>query len=113
MPPSDDERIALETLAEGVVEAAAGFESKLHRKGPFPSQEFTEFFRAVSRYAEATVGEPMLHRTVVAVVCGLREKLELEISRAPGRAIADADRMEVMLVRGYDPYFEGDEPPDP
>ena len=113
MPPADDERTALETLAEEVVEAAAWFDSKLHGKGPFPSPEFTEFFRAVFRYAKATSGAPMLHRTVVDAVCGLRERLELETARAPGRAIADADRMEVLLVQGYDPHFEGDEPPDP
>jgi hypothetical protein len=29
----------------------------------------------------------------------------------PGTILADADHPECMLFSGYDPYFEGDEPP--
>jgi hypothetical protein len=32
-------------------------------------------------------------------------------SSGPGTIIADADRLESLLFSGYDPYFEGDEPP--
>jgi len=53
----------------------------------------------------------MIHREVVGAVKGLREILDLRSSRAPGRTIADADRLECMLFGGYDPHFEGDEPP--
>jgi hypothetical protein len=53
----------------------------------------------------------MIHRSVASAVNGLRDILQLKSFRAPGEAIADADRMECMLFLGYDPYFEGDEPP--
>jgi hypothetical protein len=41
----------------------------------------------------------------------LREFLEVERKRIPGTIIADADRLQSPLFSGYDPYFEGDEPP--
>jgi len=53
----------------------------------------------------------MIHRNVAAAVNGLRSIIELESFHAPGEAIYDADRLECMLFREYDPYFEGDEPP--
>jgi hypothetical protein len=41
----------------------------------------------------------------------MREFLEVERKRIPGTIIADADLLESLLFSGYDPYFEGDEPP--
>jgi hypothetical protein len=41
----------------------------------------------------------------------LREFLSVERKRIPGTVIADADRLESLLFSGYDPYFDGDEPP--
>lgn len=49
--------------------------------------------------------------SVAGTVNGLGEILALRTSRAPDRAIADADRLECLLFYGYDPYFEDDEPP--
>lgn len=98
-------------LAEKVVSTSIEFDSGLHGKGPFPLREFRAFFEAVARYAEATAAEARIHREVVLAVCGLREILELKSSRAPGHAIADADRMECSLLSGHDPSFEGFEPP--
>jgi hypothetical protein len=63
------------------------------------------------RYAELTKDDPLIHRKVVAAINGLREFLEVERKRIPGTIIADADRLESLLFSGYDPYFEGDEPP--
>jgi hypothetical protein len=37
--------------------------------------------------------------------------LELERKRVPGEVLAEADRLECQLFAGYDPFFEGDEPP--
>lgn len=98
-------------LAEEVLNAFVEFDSLLHGDGPFPLREFRTFFDAVIRYGNATAADVKVHREVVRTVCGLREILELKSSRAPGRAIADADRMESILLRGHDPCFEGHEPP--
>jgi hypothetical protein len=99
-------------LAEEVLDAFVEFDSGLHGRGPFPLREFGAFFDAVVRYANATAGHVKVHRAVVRTVCGLREILELKSSCAPGRAIADADRLESILVSGHDPHFAGHEPPD-
>ncbi len=63
------------------------------------------------RYAELTKNDPLLHRRVVSEINGLREYLQIERKRVPGSVLADADRLESMLFSGYDPDFEGDEPP--
>ncbi len=44
-------------------------------------------------------------RNIASVASGLREKLALH-ARVPGPTVADADRLECMLLNGYDPYFE-------
>lgn len=53
----------------------------------------------------------MIHRAVASSVSGLREYLEVTCKQVPGDALAEADRLETMLFSGYDPYFDGDEPP--
>lgn len=98
-------------LAEEVMDAYAEFNMHLHDKGRFPINHFKTFFHAVVRYSDATKKEKMIHRNVASAINGFREMLELKSSRAPGKAIADADRLECILFGGYDPYFEGDEPP--
>jgi hypothetical protein len=42
---------------------------------------------------------------------GLLQSLELERKRVPGEILYQADRLESLLFAGYDPHFEGDEPP--
>jgi len=42
---------------------------------------------------------------------GLREYLAVERKRVPGDVLFEADRLECQLFAGYDPSFEGDEPP--
>jgi len=102
-----------DALAEFVMKAYVAFDSRLHEKGRrrFPATEFKALFDAVVRYVEATKEESMIHRNVAGAISGLREILELKSFRAPGQAIADADRLECMIFAGYDPHFEGDEPP--
>jgi hypothetical protein len=41
----------------------------------------------------------------------LREFLEVERKRIPGDILFEADRLECRLFAGYDPNFDGDEPP--
>jgi hypothetical protein len=35
----------------------------------------------------------------------------LERRRGPGRVPSEADRLECLFFGGFDPHFEGDEPP--
>jgi len=42
---------------------------------------------------------------------GLLQSLELERKRVPGEILYEADRLESLFFAGYDPHFEGDEPP--
>ena len=44
-------------------------------------------------------------------VNGLTDFLEVERKRVPDQVLRDAERLECLLFSGYDPYFEGDEPP--
>ncbi len=100
----------IDRLVEDVMTAYGELDSRLHGKGRFPISHFRAFFGAAVRYIEATKEATMIHRSIASVVSGLREKLSLH-AHVPGMAIADADRLECMLLSGYDPYFEGDEPP--
>ncbi|MHB8883286.1 MAG: hypothetical protein ACYC69_17475 [Thermodesulfovibrionales bacterium] len=101
----------VDRLAEDVMNAYVEFESSFHGKGRFPNEHFKAFFDAVVRYVAATQDAKMIHRNVASIVSGLSAILPLRTSWVPGSAIADADRMECMLFNGYDPHFEGDEPP--
>jgi hypothetical protein len=53
----------------------------------------------------------MLHRGVVMAVNGLVEHLQSERKRVPGDVLLEAERLECLLFLGYDPHFDGDEPP--
>jgi hypothetical protein len=44
-------------------------------------------------------------------VNGLREFLEVERKRIPEDISSEADRLECQLFAGYDPSFDGDDPP--
>ena len=43
---------------------------------------------------------------------GLSILFEVECKRVPEHVLRDAERLECLLFSGYDPYFEGDEPPE-
>jgi hypothetical protein len=47
----------------------------------------------------------------VQAVNGLREFLQVERKRIPGSILFEADRLECQFFAGYDPSFDGDEPP--
>jgi hypothetical protein len=74
-------------------------------------QEFKAFVQAARRYIEITQGQPLIHRSVAGAVNGLREYLAVERKRVPGDVLFEADRLECQLFAGYDPSFDGDEPP--
>jgi hypothetical protein len=58
-----------------------------------------------------TEHDTLIHKSVTRAVNGLREYLEVERKRVPGDILFEADRLECQLFAGYDPSFEGDEPP--
>ena len=98
-------------LAEEAVESWSTLAFALTSKGPYPKAQFYAFAEGVRRYLVAIEGSPTVHRNVAGVLNGLREYLELERKRVPGEILYEADRLECQFFDGYDPQFEGDEPP--
>jgi hypothetical protein len=97
--------------AREVIEAKAAFEMALSNKRKYPVQEFGAFARATRRYIAMTAQDPLIHRSVASEISGLADYLRLERKRAPGDVLFESDRLQSMLLSGYDPCFEGDEPP--
>ncbi len=71
------------------------------RKYPIP--EFQQFAEAVRNYAEKIRSDDTIRRTVVTAVNGLKQ--------VPGEVLFEADRLECLVFLGYDPNFDGEEPP--
>jgi hypothetical protein len=86
------------------------FDMALSNKRRYPVAEFKAFVQSARRYVEITAGDPMIHKSVVRALNGLREFLEVERKRIPGDILFEAD-LECQLFAGYDPSFDGDEPP--
>ena len=106
MPNSEKERLAAEVEVRWV-----DFQGALSDKRKYPVAQFRTFWEAGKRYAELTINDPLIHRSVVVAVNGLTDFLSVERKRIPGTILSDADRLECLLFSGYDPHFEGDEPP--
>jgi hypothetical protein len=99
-------------LAAAVVDHWCTFQAAL--TGPtrkYPTQAFLSFSDAARRYIDVTRHDHLIHREVVNAIHGLTEELRLERKRVPGRILYEADRLECLFFLGYDPHFEGDEPP--
>ena len=107
----NDVPISPKRLAAEVEDRWLDFQDGLSNKRRYPVEQFRAFWDAGKRYTELTKNDPLIHRKVVVATNGLREFLQVERKRIPGTIIADADRLESLLFSGYDPYFEGDEPP--
>jgi hypothetical protein len=101
----------IDRVANEIVDLRADFDLALSGKRKYPVQEFKAFVQSVRRYIEMTAGDPMIHRSVAGAVNGLREFLEVERKQVPGDILFEADRLECEFFAGYDPSFEGDEPP--
>ena len=107
MPASEKDRFAAE-----VAKRYAAFEEALFGdKRKYPLQEFKAFWEAGRRYAELTKSDPLIHRTVVEVVNGLTDMVGVGRKRIQANVPWDAERLECLVFCGYDPHFEGDEPP--
>jgi hypothetical protein len=77
----------------------------------YPAQEFLSFAEAARRYIAVTHDDQLLHREVVKAINGLTEFLQEERKRVPGSILYEANRLECLFFLGYDPHFEGAEPP--
>ena len=99
-------------LATAVATQWLDFQEELsNNRRKYPTQEFHEFAQAVRRYVDLTRRDRLVHRTVAEAINGLTESLRLERKRVPGDILYEADRLECLFFGGYDPHFEGDEPP--
>ena len=99
-------------LALSVADRHCEFEEALAaNRRKYPTREFLLFAEAVRLYVERTRGDPMIHRDVARSVHGLIDYLRVERKRAPGEVLLEAERLECLLFAGYDPHFDGDEPP--
>jgi len=85
--------------ANDVVETRVTFDLALSHKRKYPVQEFNVFVLAAGRYIEITRDQPLIHRSVVNAVNGLREYLAIERKRVPGDVLFEADRLECQPVR--------------
>jgi hypothetical protein len=107
MPSPEKDRLAAEAM-----KCWADFQDGLSSdKRKYPIQQFKAFWAATKLYAELTRSDPLIHRSVAGAVNGLADFLEVERKRVPDHVLRDAERLECLLFSGYDPHFEGDEPP--
>src|SRR5689334_2537675 len=95
----------------GVAGLRITFDSALSNKRKYPIAEFNAFVQSARRYIKITATDSMIHKSVAQAVNGLREFLEVERKRIPGNILFEADRLECQLFAGYDPSFDGAEPP--
>ena len=107
MPSPEKDQLAAEAT-ECWVDFQLGLSSD---KRKYPIRQFKAFWAVTKRYAELTRSDPLIHRSVAEAVNGLTDFLEVERKRVPDQVLRDAERLECLLFSGYDPYFEGDEPP--
>jgi hypothetical protein len=99
-------------LATMVVDLWCSFQYELAgNKRKYPMREFLSFANAARRYIDLTRRDQLVRRDVAGTMNGLRELLQQKRKRVPGRVLFEADRLECLFFAGYDPYFEGDEPP--
>src|SRR3954465_6456216 len=107
MAESEKDRIARETA-----DLRVKFDIALSDERKYPVTEFKAFVQSARRYIAITAGDPMVHRSVVQAVNGFREFLQVERKRIPGDILFEADRLECQFFAGYDPSFDGHEPPN-
>lgn len=100
-------------LADEVMRLWVEFQAALSSdKRKYPVRQFEAFYSSTRRYAELTKSDSLLHKEVVGAVHGLFDSLRLERKRVPEGVLWNAQRLECLLFAGYDPHFEGDEPPE-
>jgi len=99
-------------LASQVLELLIDFEMALSEtKRKYPAQEFFAFASAARRYIDLTRKDQLVRRDVAVALKDLATCVELMRKGAPDAVVLEAHRLESLFFDGYDPYFEGDEPP--
>ena len=99
-------------LAASVTDRHCEFEEALAgNRRKYPTREFRLFAESVRLYIGKTRNDRMIHRDVARSVNGLVDYLRVERKRVPGEVLFEADGLECLLFGGYDPHFDGDEPP--
>ncbi len=99
-------------LAHAVVERHRDFPLALAGdRRSYPTREFRAFAHAAQRYVRAIRGDGLIHRGVVEAVHDLVDYPRVERKKVPGGVLVEAERLETLLFLGYDPFFEGEEPP--
>jgi hypothetical protein len=98
-------------FAEEVMDRWVTFQMALSNKRKYPAGEFSAFATSVRGYVRVLGRDPMIHREVAKAINGLVDFLKVELRRVPDAVINEASRLENLLFSGYDPHFEGDEPP--
>jgi hypothetical protein len=81
------------------------------KKRKYPAQEFFAFASAARRYIGLTRKDQLVRRDVAVALKGLAACLEVMGNGVPDAVVLEAHRLESLFFDGYDPYFEGDEPP--
>ena len=102
---------AKERLAAEAIDRWITFQMALSNKRKYPAAEFTAFATSVRRYVDVIGRDPLIHREIAKEINGLVDFLKVERRRVPDAVIYEASRLETLLFSGYDPHFEGDEPP--
>jgi hypothetical protein len=98
--------------AAQVLDLLCSFEVALSEsKRKYPVQEFFSFANAARRYIDLSRRDQLVRRDVAVALKGLAQSLDERRKRVPERVLLEADRLESLFFDGYDPYFEGDEPP--
>jgi hypothetical protein len=103
---SKKDRLAAEAVSRWV-----DFQTALSDKRKYPLLQFRAFADATRRYAQLTRGDALIHRSVVEAVNGLSDFLGAERKRVPKDVLWNSERLECLVFSGYDPDFQGDEPP--
>ena len=109
MPSPEKDRLAAEAM-----QCWADFQHALSSdKRKYPIRQFRAFWEVTKRYAELAKSDSLIHKSVAGAVNGLVDFLQVERKRVPGHVLRDAEHLGCLLFGGYDPQFEGEEPPEP
>jgi hypothetical protein len=105
MPSPEKDRLATE-----VMQCWADFQHGLSSdKRKYPIRQFRAFWEVTKRYAELIKSDPLIHKGVARAVNRLVDFLKVERKRVPGHVLRDAERLECLLLGGYDHHCEGEE----
>ena len=101
-----------ERLAEEVGERWISFQEALSEKRKYPTSRFNAFAKSTRKYIRVLGNDSLIHRDVANAINGLVDFLKVERRRVPDAVVQEANRLESIVFSGYDPHFDGDEPPD-